>query len=341
MQITYKNNLKKVRTLIHSNITYGYVEPYNYPFNELKSCHEHTSYSLAPWSGVYSSNLNHVNLFDIMDQEQLDSYPYVLSRDGYLTLFDFFWRFPTPKGFSSIFLIYKPFAEFIPAAWLSKVLFFDYEFFDTPVPKVPTSEMLLVKGVLMENTFSMDQFKKMIDDAITKKKFKKLLICLSPRQNYFFETDWTGDRDFTNISNTVMEYLYRTVRPKIEFEFIDWKTYFSLPDMHQYYFIDINQKTNVYLDDQTDFFLMKKGAVPLRRSKKQISSQDDYLINLTHNHGIRIFDKVDEPKGKYFAEIERTLSILEIKKGIKLPLEGFRAVDDYVKAFKPVFEYRY
>ena len=334
MTAIYQNNFKKIQTFFKKEkILYKNIDILAYPFHQLTLPHDHTRYSLGPWNEQYYSPLNHINLFQIVDPLQLAVMGFALVRDGLFTLIDFFHRFPTPKDFKTVLIIHNQFKEFVPAKWESKILFYEFEINNEFYNNKKYNDQLIIKGSLTAGIFGNDYFFNFISELKKAKTKKKLLVCLSPRQNYFLRDQWSGDVDFAEISNDFMKRMYQEAANGFEIEFICWKDFFSMSDLHCYEFWDANKKSNVYVDDYSDFYLFKKGAKPYKMKDDSVfkRNQDDFIIPLTHTHGLRILEKVDMGKVNHWENLVKVFERLEIKKGEKLNISAFQAIENFNK----------
>lgn len=331
MKATYQNNLKKIETLLDKKKGAS-LDIFGFPFDKLVLPHGHTSHSLGPWDEHYYSPLNHVNLFQVVDSKQLARLHFALVRDGLFTLVDFFHRFSTPKGFKIILIVHEKFKEFIPLRWSNSVLFFDFDITSSLYESKTYNDQLIIKGSLMEGAFCNDQFIKNIDEVKKQKKIKKLLLCLSPRQNYFLRPTWQGDVEFSNISNTFMKSVYLELSTKLNLEFINWKSLFSMSDLHRYEFLDANKKDNLYIDDYTDFYLLKKGAKPVFIEAGSRKNENDIIVPLSHVHGIRVLANPHLSKINHWGYLTKTFELLEIEKGDQLNVSAFQAIQKLSQA---------
>lgn len=331
MTAIYQDNFNLFKEkYLENRINIDEVNLLAYPYDKNSLPHDHTHIMFAPWMTSYASNLLHINLFQVTSSIQLRNFPYVLVRDGLFTLIDFFNRFPTPKDFKPLFLVHKNFQAFIPLDWKTKVLFYDFEFLHKC--QETSNDTLLVKGLWMEGILDFESINQKFTELASLNKFRKMLICLPPRHNYFINSDWTGDRDLSVIVNKFVKFLYKEIERNIEFEFISWEDFYSIQDIQMYHFVDINAKSLLYIDDYTNYYLLKKGTKPLYVPPQELTHNQDIMAHASHYHGIRIFSQLHEQSDKSL-EIQKTFELLEIPTGEKLPLTGFRSLLKYQSKF--------
>ena len=331
MKATYENNFKKIKKNLYSTKQTAYENSYTFPSPSLTLVHEHCNYSLLPWTEGYASPLNHISLFSITSPSQLTMYHFVLVRDGALTLVDFFNRFPSPVGFKNLFIVHKNLKSLIPDKWCKLILFYDFDLIRLPYKNKSPADILLAKGLIMEGAFDILEFKKSMLKILSLKKFKKIIFCAPIRQNLFLKKEWNGDATYAHYSNEVMKFLYSEVAPKVEIEFITWKDFYNLADTHLLHFFDLNNKTNLYIDDFTNYYFLKKGATPLFYLEKRKTHKDDLVIKLSHQHGIRIFSKTDAFEFKKIKEIKNILKLLESNEEEPISESGFQALEALCK----------
>ena len=329
MTAIYQNNFKKIKTFLKKETELvKKIDILAYPFHQLTFPHAHTSHSLGPWNEQYHSQLNHINLFQLVDPLQLADFGFALVRDGLFTLMDFFHRFPTPKDFNTVLIIHQQFRDYIPPKWESRIVFFDFEINKDFYKNKKYNDQLIVKGSVGGGIFENDYFFNFLSSLKKENIKKKILLCVSPRQNYFLREQWNGDFEFAQNSNYFMKRIYQELEKQFEVEFICWSDFFLMSDLHSYEFWDANKKSNVYVDDYSDFYLFKKGAKPYNIKNDSVVNHnpDDLIISLTHAHGIRILEKVNQGKVKHWENLLKVFEQLEIKKGEKLTTSAFQAI---------------
>ncbi len=334
MTAIYQNNFRLFKEMyLENRINIDEVNLLAYPYDKAILPHEHSHITFGPWMTTYASNLLHINLFQVTSSTQLKKFPYVLVRDGLFTLLDFFNRFPSPKDFKPLFLVHRNFQSFIPVEWKEKILYYDFEFFNKNHGSF--NNMLIVKGLWMEGILDQESLIDKFSKIIEMNYFKKMLICLPPRHNYFINSEWTGDRDLANLINKFVKFLDQDIKLKIDFEFISWEDFYSIQDVQLYHFTDLNSKSLLYIDDYSNYYLLKKGAYPLSIPVTHSKSDQDIIAHASHFHGIRIFSDIKEDKDR-FKEVQKTFELLEIPGGEKLPLTAFRSLLKYQNEFSTV-----
>lgn len=334
MQVTYRNNFKKIKELFALNCAkIGIVNLRAYPFHELRTVHPHTDFSLSPWSATYASPLNHVCLYDVADLRQLVAFPYFLVRDGYLPLIDFFFRFPVPEKFYGMLLVHTLFQDLVPSAWSSKVLFYDFErmgqdhFSDT-------TECLIIKGLVMNGVYDYSSFVGCLEKSLKLKNLKRIIFSMQTRQNYFLKEEWDGDAYFVEFANKVVPAIYSDDYKKFDKSFIGWKDFYLQRSFCNTSFIDFNKKDSLFIDDHSDFFLMGQGCLSLQENdQKNRFSVEDIYVPLSHHHGIRIIVNPRERKNNQYKEIKKILGLCGDVEGKRLTQEGFSLVNGYISDY--------
>lgn len=105
---------------------------------------------LYPFSLKYYFEANPSFLNDYSSFEDMERYPLIMLRDGFVSLFFFFLRAPKPpEGFRSILLIPDALARLVPTLWKSHCAFYRVNFLN--IEKTPNR--LIVGGSLAQHSF--------------------------------------------------------------------------------------------------------------------------------------------------------------------------------------------
>jgi hypothetical protein len=326
MKAIYQNNFDR------------FAELFEKQMGNLSRHHSHEKtqelihYTLGPWDDEYFSPLNHVNLYKVEDLKALTKMPFLLVRDGLSLLANFFYRFPTPKGIKTIFLIHQKLKNLVPEAWQDQVVFYDFLYDESFFEHKTFNDTLIVKGHLLNGESDLESLKKLHLKLRKEKDIKKIIFTMEQKENHLTNPRWKGDELFSHLANNFFRYAYSEISKDFSFDFINWKTFFSMQDLHRYRFVDLSEKEHLYIDDHTDFFLFKKGAKPLWNTNKK-SRSADLLIPLTMSHGIRIIQKETFEKCETWKQLNELFKNLGHKPGSPLSHDAFEGLQRWRFSF--------
>lgn len=291
--------------------------------------HEDITWSLSPWSDNYFSPIANINLFEVTNPSQLYSYDCIIIRDGLLTFVDFFNRFPKPQVFKPVFIVHVSLKDFVPESWKGKIVFFDYYYKENDFEN-SNRDKLIIKGHVKRGFLNLDELKGNLQAHVSKNHYSNVYICTTIRESRFLYNQYMSDTVLVNEYRVLKEILDGVlVKNKIKFEYIDWKSFYEFENCKDFYFLDINLKPLIYVDDSSSHFLLKRGAMPIFMShgkkNKSRKSEEDLEIPLTLNHGVVIL-KNEPISQRLHSLIQEEFNFFNIKPFSKLNKTGFEIV---------------
>lgn len=327
MTATYQNNIKKLAKHLKKPLTEIILnyDPRAYPNHEHELLHSNLWHGFDPWKDNYSSPLTHICLYQVTNISQIEDLPIVLVRDGLFMLLEFFMRSPNPKKMEGLILVHRCLRDYVPEAWRAKTLFYEIEYKGNQenVFKQKNNQALL-KANITDGIFDYETTKSQIL-ALKKLKYEKFNFFFFNRSNPLLALDWDNDHrtiEYIISQNNFISFLNKE---KIQHEFLTWKEYYHVQNMHQYDCLDLNFKEKYFIDDFTNYYFIKKGASPINVNEAKASDADIY-VPISAFHGIRVLGKEPNYTQIKAKEIEKNLKYMDCK--VKFDTGTFQMIDD-------------
>jgi hypothetical protein len=245
---------------------------------DLQALHDRFS----PSTYDYFFELNPSFHYQYHDLNNINEYPVIMLRDGFLGLFCFFANFPKPLENQETFvLVPKKFAAFVPKFWKDHVYFYSFE----NAPNLHEIKKVYVYGAL-----TLDHFiGKTVEQSVASLKSlipqNTKVIFLPNHQNHYQITF----RDEMKVSTSYYKEVYKQLGFEIE-EINEYKTELFQNAREDSGYINIDKDHFLIYDNYFDHFFAGRGAKNLRGNEASHLNRDNVIktINLSLYHKIHI-----------------------------------------------------
>jgi hypothetical protein len=241
-------------------------------------------WSYYPITQKYFFEANPTFLYEYRSIEDMQRYPLILVRDGFVGILDFFLVNPSPaKFFKTILLIEKKFEKLVPKQWLKQVAV--YEVYSTKKEEAK-KENLLIHGQGMEDLFWSDDLdKRIFDIKKIASQYKNINFVISQRESLLSSSENKGKQHNLSLHKSIYEHFGFEVKINV-----DVQKELKLLKFSNFGFINLDHTNGFVSDNYIDHFLYSKGGVNLDAIETSNSYKEHYNLSPFHGVGLKELD---------------------------------------------------
>lgn len=214
-----------------------------------------------PHSAEIFNLLNPLYLEQIKDFSGITCYDYILVRDGFCSLVDFFYRFSRPGGCQTILLIHEELAFVVPDTWSKNIL--TYSIQRKPEHKekeIPSSFYLCALSFDWSiNSRSLHQeissIKEYYGEGFNEIDFK--IGVFLGGEPYPYQDTWA--KTFRNLLLLVKEVC---IELGVDTTFFSWEEIAEQKDFHKSRYYCVSEKHFIHAYSYIDHFFLSKRCMP-------------------------------------------------------------------------------
>ena len=229
--------------------------------------------------------LNPLYLNEIKDFDKIASHDYILVRDGFFPLLDFFHRFSSPGGSKVILLIHEALTFAVPKAWAKNTLSYNIQE-KISNPKNSTSpRSLYLCALTCDSDIRYHSFceklsllKQAYGDALNNIELKLVILL---RANPFY----TPSRETLHESFSLIKATYTHLG--LDCKFWTWEGIVPEQDFHQscYYYMSDEYFSHAY--SYIDHFFLSKRCTPFDHRFK-VKTKGQIAVEVSPYYNIHI-----------------------------------------------------
>jgi hypothetical protein len=270
-------------------------------------------FQVAPAFGSYTSCLNPINLFSVLDYSLFKKLRFALIRDGVIPLTYFFTMYPTPESINTVFLIHETLSPFIPKAWWDNVVLYSHAALARDEAYCSKKSTLYVTASLDQFSFEKDYFKEKIGEIknhCAELGLKRIKVLFNNRKNPLLHNLEDISRYFNQRNQ---EFL--TELDGLDIGFVTKKKILNSNELGKAYCIDMDDRSLFSVDSYINQILWSNNCLPVYSPKAELKQDSERFVRTSSYHGIIL--KSEKPE--YYQDLSVELEEMMSEFGVKSP----------------------